>query len=100
VTRSSSSRAQHGTSEIDRTKPSRRDLQRSQSARVAFKGWPHGLRKRFLQGLLAEHAYLCGLMKRPFDVKGVSQGSYAFDLVAGRSHRARHQRMLCKGDRT
>ena len=33
-----------------------------QQARVAFKGWDVKKQRKFLEGLLEEHAYCCGLM--------------------------------------
>jgi hypothetical protein len=59
----------------------------AQHARVDFKSWPVHTQRRFLEGLLSEHAYLCGLTAHTFDVKGVEHAAYATDFAEGAEHR-------------
>ena len=57
------------------------------TARVHFKSWPVHTQRKFLEGLLSEHAYACGFFAEPFEVRGVVKATYEDDLNEGLEHR-------------
>lgn len=58
------------------------------TARVHFKSWPVHTQRKFLEGLLSEHAYACGFAGEQFEVHGIKMLAYVNDFQEGLIHRA------------